>query len=102
MAIKTTATRSQRSQESIDEIDSEICSYLASHGKTKAAELAELVGITVPSIRYRILKLIAKGIVGQQKSRDRQVWWFLLKKQAAKFEKTCESSSAGGSDQPPY
>jgi transcription initiation factor IIE alpha subunit len=61
----------------IDQIDSEIIAYIATHGKANAGELAELVGITVPSIRYRIFQLMAKGIVGQEKARDHRVWWFL-------------------------
>ncbi len=59
------------------EIDSEIIDYIATHGKARARELSEVVGITVPSIRYRIFQLMAKGIVGQEKSRNHQVWWYL-------------------------
>jgi predicted HTH transcriptional regulator len=68
----------------IDEIDSEIIDYIATHGKANAGELAALVGITVPSIRYRIFQLMAKRIVGQQKSRNHQVWWFLLENEKAR------------------
>lgn len=65
------------------EIDSEIIGYIATHGKARAGELAALVGITVPSIRYRIFRLMAEGIVGQEKLRNHQVWWFLREDEKA-------------------
>jgi predicted HTH transcriptional regulator len=66
------------------EIDSEIIDYISTHGKARARELSEVVGITVPSIRYRIFQLMAKGIVGQEKSRNHQTWWFLRDNEKAR------------------
>ena len=76
----------------LDERDSEIYDYMVVHGKAKTRALAELVGITVPSIRYRIFQLMARGIVGQEKSRNRQVWWFLQENEKARFDGTRETS----------
>jgi predicted ArsR family transcriptional regulator len=61
----------------IDEIDIEMIDFMARRGKTKAGELADLVGITVPSIRVRLLQLMAKGVVSQERTRDHQVWFFV-------------------------
>jgi predicted transcriptional regulator len=61
----------------IDEIDSEMIDYMMKNGKVNAGELAELVGITVPSIRYRLFQLMAYGLVSQEKTRDRHVWFFV-------------------------
>jgi predicted HTH transcriptional regulator len=61
----------------LDKHDSAMCAYMAVHGKATTRALAELVGITVPSIRYRMFRLMAKGIVAQEKTRNHQVWWFL-------------------------
>jgi transcription initiation factor IIE alpha subunit len=63
----------------IDQIDFEMIDYMTAHGKTKAGELSELVGITVPSIRYRLFQLMVKGIVGQEKTRNHRVWFFAKK-----------------------
>jgi hypothetical protein len=41
----------------IDKIDSEMINYMAKNGKVNAGELAELVGITVPSTRPRLFVL---------------------------------------------
>lgn len=69
------------------DINSEIIGYLGTHGKANAGELASFVGITVPSIRYRIFQLMAKGIVGQERARDHRVWWFLQKNEKDEFAK---------------
>jgi predicted ArsR family transcriptional regulator len=66
-----------RMKPQMDEIDAEIINYIAAHGKANAQELAQLVGITIPSIRYRIFQLIVKGLVSQEKTRDHHVWFFL-------------------------
>lgn len=70
----------------IDEIDTEMIDFMARRGKTKAGELADLVGITVPSIRVRLLQLIVKGLVKQERARNRQVWFFV--KEGASNERT--------------
>jgi hypothetical protein len=75
----------------LDQIDSEMVDYMAKRGKVKAGELAELVGITIPSIRLRLFQLMAKGFVSQKKTRDHQVWFFVTEKEAA----SCRSSGAG-------
>ena len=64
----------------IDKIDSEMIDYMATHGKVKAAELSELVGITIPSIRYRLFHLMALGLVSQEKTRDHHVWFLFMEK----------------------
>jgi len=61
----------------IDEIDSEMIEYMVRRGKAKSAELAELVGITVPSIRVRLFQLMAQGLVSQRKTRNHHVWFFI-------------------------
>ena len=63
----------------LDKIDAEIVSYMAKHGKANAGELAQLVGITVPSICYRIFQLMVKGLVSMEKTRDHHVWFFFKK-----------------------
>ncbi len=55
----------------------ELIYYMGKHGKVKAQELAKLVGITTPSVRVRLLQLMAMGIVLREKTRDRQVWFYL-------------------------
>jgi DNA-binding Lrp family transcriptional regulator len=50
-----------------DKIDSEMIEYMAKNGRTRAGELAELIGITVLSIRYRFFHLMALGLVSQEK-----------------------------------
>ncbi|MGZ4861316.1 MAG: winged helix-turn-helix domain-containing protein [Halobacteriota archaeon] len=55
--------------------DATIIDYLEQHGKTGAGELAILTGITVSSVRYRLFKLVAKGIVTQEKARNYRVWF---------------------------
>jgi predicted HTH transcriptional regulator len=76
----------------LDEVDRQMVDYMAKRGKARAGELSEVVGITVPSIRYRIFQLMAKGIVCQEKSRKHQVWWFLQENEKARFEGTRETS----------
>ena len=61
----------------LDEINIEMIDYMARRGKARAGELAELIGITVPSIRTRLCQLMALGIVYQEKTRDHQVWFFV-------------------------
>ena len=51
---------------SVDDINREMMGYMERHGKTKAGELSELVGISIPSIRYRLFQLMAHGVVGQE------------------------------------
>jgi DNA-binding Lrp family transcriptional regulator len=63
-----------------DKINSEMIEYMAKNGRTRAGELAELIGITVPSIRYRLFHLMALGLVRQEKTRDRHVWFFFKEK----------------------
>ena len=46
---------------SVDDINREMMGYMERHGKTKAGELSELVGISIPSIRYRLFQLMAHG-----------------------------------------
>jgi hypothetical protein len=75
-----------------DDINSEIIGYIDKHRKANAGELAAFVGITVPSIRYRIFQLMAKGIVGQEKARDHRVWWFLQKNEKDEFERMVMSN----------
>jgi transcription initiation factor IIE alpha subunit len=61
----------------LDEINIEMIDYMIKHRKARAGELAELIGITVPSIRARLFQLMASGIVCQEKTRDHHVWFFL-------------------------
>jgi len=70
----TTTQVAAKSQ--IDVIDSEMIDYMTKSGKVKAKELAELVGIGVPSTRLRLFKLMSIGIVGQEKTRNHQVWYY--------------------------
>jgi len=63
----------------IGAIQWELIYHIDKRGKVKAAELAELVGLTIPSIRYRLFQLMAKGIVGQKKTRNHRVWFFAKK-----------------------
>lgn len=79
-------------------------------GKVKAKELADLVGISVPSIRVRLFQLMAMGLVGQEKTRDHHVWFFvkasetpyiqqtrkLLRVSEAALERTLGFDSEGG------
>jgi len=63
----------------MDETDRKILAYLGARRHAGARELAELVGLTIPSIRYRLFQLMAKGIVGQKKTRNHRVWFFAKK-----------------------
>jgi predicted HTH transcriptional regulator len=63
-----------------DKINSEMIRYMAKNGRTRAGELAELIGITVPSIRYRLFQLMACGILYCEKTRDHEVWFFVKEK----------------------
>jgi predicted ArsR family transcriptional regulator len=76
----------------IDIIDSEMIDYLAKHEKANAGELAELIGIGVSSIRVRILKLMAQGLVDMEKMRDHRVFFFVTEKGAA----SCGNKMNGG------
>lgn len=51
--------------------------YMGKRQKVRARELAELVGISIPSVRVHLLKLMAMGFVEQEKTRNHQVWFFL-------------------------
>ena len=64
-------------EEKMDETNRKLVTYLGARSRAGAGELAVLVGLTIPSIRYRLFQLMAKGIVGQEKARDHRVWWFL-------------------------
>jgi predicted ArsR family transcriptional regulator len=64
----------------IGAIQWELIYHIDKRGKVKAAELAELVGITIPSVRVRLLQLMAMGIVAREKTRDRQVWFYLKRR----------------------
>lgn len=68
--------------ERFDEIDTEMVDYMATREKVKARELSELVGISVPSIRVRLFRLMAIGVVGQERTRDHHTWFFLYEKGA--------------------
>ena len=67
-----TGTLSERITQ-LDEIDSEMIDYVVKRGKARAGELAELTGMTVPSIRTRLFQLMASGLVCREKTRDHQV-----------------------------
>ena len=54
----------------MDETNKKLVAYLGAHSHASAGELAVLVELTIPSIRYRLFQLMAKGIVGQEKSRN--------------------------------
>jgi predicted transcriptional regulator len=71
------ATANDMTNIQTDEINAEMIDYMTTHGKVSAKELAELVGITVSSVRYRLFQLIGCGIVGQEKTRNYRVWFFL-------------------------
>jgi len=75
-----------------NEIESEIIDYIAKNGKATAKELAERVGVSIPSIRYHVFQLMAKQIVGQERSRKHRVWWFLQDDGKDKFETTEEEN----------
>ncbi len=64
----------------MDVIDAEMIDYMTKCGKVKAKELAELVGIGIPSIRVRLFRLMAMGLVRQEKTRNHHVWFFLREK----------------------
>ena len=74
----------------MDEIDTEMINYMRKHGKAKAGELADLVGISVPSIRVRLFQLMALGVVSKEKTRDHNVW-FYLKERKVEAPKTDDS-----------
>ncbi len=71
-----TATRIQIGKQ-IDEIYWEMLDHMSRHERVKAGELAKLIGMSIPSIRVRLLELMALGMVGREKTRDHQVWFFL-------------------------
>jgi predicted ArsR family transcriptional regulator len=75
----------------MDETNRQLLTYLGTHSPASAGELAALVGLTIPSIRYRLFQLMAKGIVGQEKTRNR-VWFFVTEKEAA----SCANKMNGG------
>ena len=77
MGVKTLTSAFNERITQLDEINSEIVDYIIKRGKARAGELAELIGITVPSIRARLFQLMANGIVCQEKTRDHQVWFFV-------------------------
>lgn len=66
-----------RMEQQIDKIDSEMIDYMAKHGRVKTGELAELIGIGASSIRVRLFKLMAQGLVSQRKTRNHRVWFFV-------------------------
>ncbi len=76
----------------MDETNKKLVDYLGARSHASAGELAGLVELTIPSIRYRLFQLMAKGIVGQEKARDHRVWWFLQKNEKDEFEKMVMSN----------
>lgn len=60
-----------------DEINAEMIDYMTTHEKVSAKELLELAGITISSVRYWLFQLMGCGIVGQEKTRNYRVWFFL-------------------------
>jgi predicted ArsR family transcriptional regulator len=64
----------------MDETDRKLLAYLGTRRHAGAKELAELVGLTIPSIRYRLFQLMAIGLVGQEKTTDHRVWFFVQKR----------------------
>jgi Lrp/AsnC family transcriptional regulator, leucine-responsive regulatory protein len=47
----------------MDKIDKQLLSLLHQNGRAQYAELAKVVGLSVPSVRERILKLESSGII---------------------------------------
>jgi predicted transcriptional regulator len=88
MTITTNGTTNVQT----DEINAEMIDYMTSHGKVSAKELSELVGITISSIRYRLFQLMGCGIVGQEKTRNYRVWFYVIEKEAA----SCANKMNGG------
>ncbi len=78
----------------MDETNRQLLTYLGTHSPASAGELAALVGLTIPSIRYRLFQLMAKGIVGQEKTRNR-VWFFVTEKEVPSCGNKMDGSSAG-------
>jgi predicted transcriptional regulator len=66
----------------MDETNRKLLAYLGACHHAGAKELAELVGLTIPSIRYRLFQLMAIGLVGQEQTTDHRVWFFVTKKVA--------------------
>jgi predicted ArsR family transcriptional regulator len=64
----------------MDETNKQLLMYLGARSQASAGELAALVGLTIPSIRYRLFQLMAVGLVGQEKTRDHRVWFFVTEK----------------------
>jgi predicted ArsR family transcriptional regulator len=64
----------------MDEKDAKLVAYLSARHRAGAKELATLVGLTIPSIRYRLFHLMATGFVGQEKTPDHRVWFFIANK----------------------
>jgi len=73
---RMTATRIKIGKQ-IDEIHLEMLDHMGKHERVKAGDLAKLIGMSIPSIRVRLLELMALGMVGREKTRDHQVWFFL-------------------------
>jgi|GEM_PF-1571232 hypothetical protein len=85
------ATANDTTNIQTDEINTEMIDYMTAHGKVSARELSELVGITISSIRYRLFQLMGCGVVGQEKTRNYRVWFYVTEKEAA----SCGSGGAG-------
>ncbi|MGZ4929322.1 MAG: winged helix-turn-helix domain-containing protein [Halobacteriota archaeon] len=64
----------------MDETNKKLLAYLDANRYASAGELAELVGLTIPSVRYRIFQLMAAGLVRQKKTADHRVWFFVTEK----------------------
>ena len=79
-----------------DKIDSEMIDYMAKHGKVKAGELADLIGIGVSSIRVRLFQLMAQGLVNKEKAIDHQVWFFVTEKEAESSGNSIDGTSRNG------
>lgn len=51
----------------MDETDRKLFAYLGKRHHAGAKELAALVGITIPSVRYRLFRLMSQGLISQEK-----------------------------------
>jgi predicted ArsR family transcriptional regulator len=79
----------------MDETNRQLLTYLGTHSPASAGELAALVGLTIPSIRYRLFQLMAKGVIGQKKTRNHRVWFFITEKEAASYGNKMNGGGAG-------
>ncbi len=78
----------------LDVVNQEMLGYMKEHGRAAAPELAKFTGISIPSVRMRLYRLMAEGIVGEQKTRNHRAWFFL----ATEKEKKAASRSNSRDD----